>query len=204
MPPQAPSRPALQSASKTAQTLASLALAAITTIANAQAADPQVKLATSMGDIVVQLDTARAPATVANFVQYVKDGHYDGTVFHRVMDGFMIQGGGFTPDMQQKPTRAPIKLEAGNGLKNDKYTIAMARTSNPDSATSQFFINVVNNDMLNAPKPDGHGYAVFGKVIEGQAVVDKIKAVPTGSRGGHQNVPATPVVIQSATLVGGK
>ncbi|WP_313078901.1 peptidylprolyl isomerase [Pulveribacter sp.] len=189
---------------KTALALASLALAAITNVAGAQTADPQVKLTTSLGDIVVQLDPARAPATVANFVQYVKDGHYNGTVFHRVMDGFMIQGGGFTPEMQQKPTRAPIKLEAGNGLKNDKYTIAMARTSNPDSATSQFFINVVNNDMLNAPKPDGHGYAVFGKVIEGQAVVDKIKAVPTGNRGGHQNVPTTPVVIQSATLVGGK
>lgn len=189
---------------KTALTLASIALAAITNVAGAQTADPQVKLTTSLGDIVVQLDPARAPATVANFVQYVKDGHYNGTVFHRVMDGFMIQGGGFTPEMQQKPTRAPIKLEAGNGLKNDKYTIAMARTSNPDSATSQFFINVVNNDMLNAPKPDGHGYAVFGKVIDGQAVVDKIKAVPTGNRGGHQNVPATPVVIQSATLVGGK
>ncbi|HCL87214.1 MAG TPA: peptidylprolyl isomerase [Comamonadaceae bacterium] len=189
---------------KTALALTSLALAAITNVAGAQTADPQVKLTTSLGDIVVQLDPARAPATVANFVQYVKDGHYNGTVFHRVMDGFMIQGGGFTPEMQQKPTRAPIKLEAGNGLKNDKYTIAMARTSNPDSATSQFFINVVNNDMLNAPKPDGHGYAVFGKVIEGQAVVDKIKAVPTGNRGGHQNVPATPVLIQSATLVGGK
>ncbi len=189
---------------KTALALASLALTAITNVAGAQTADPQVKLTTSLGDIVVQLDPARAPATVANFVQYVKDGHYNGTVFHRVMDGFMVQGGGFTPEMQQKPTRAPIKLEAGNGLKNDKYTIAMARTSNPDSATSQFFINVVNNDMLNAPKPDGHGYAVFGKVIEGQAVVDKIKAVPTGNRGGHQNVPTTPVVIQSATLVGGK
>jgi len=189
---------------KTALALTSLALAAITNVAGAQTADPQVKLTTSLGDIVVQLDPARAPATVANFVQYVKDGHYNGTVFHRVMDGFMIQGGGFTPEMQQKPTRAPIKLEAGNGLKNDKYTTAMARTSNPDSATSQFFINVVNNDMLNAPKPDGHGYAVFGKVIEGQAVVDKIKAVPTGNRGGHQNVPATPVLIQSATLVGGK
>src|SRR5690606_13416959 len=159
------------------------------------------KLATSMGDIVVQLDPARAPRTVENFLSYVKDGHYDGTVFHRVIDGFMIQGGGFTPEMQQKPTKAPIKLEADNGLKNDKYTIAMARTGNPDSATSQFFINVVNNDMLNAPKPDGHGYAVFGKVVEGTEVVDKIKAVATGNRGPHQNVPTTPVLIQSATVL---
>lgn len=154
-----------------------------------------------MGDIVVQLDPARAPRTVENFLSYVKDGHYDGTVFHRVIDGFMIQGGGFTPEMQQKPTKAPIKLEADNGLKNDKYTIAMARTGNPDSATSQFFINVVNNDMLNAPKPDGHGYAVFGKVVEGTEVVDKIKAVATGNRGPHQNVPTTPVLIQSATVL---
>jgi len=187
----------------TAKALASLALAAIVGIApvHAQAADPQVRLATSMGDIVVQLDPARAPQTVANFLAYVKDGHYDGTIFHRVIDGFMIQGGGFTPDMQQKPTKAPIKLEANNGLKNDKYTIAMARTGNPDSATSQFFINVANNDMLNAPKPDGHGYAVFGRVVEGAEVVDKIKAVATGSRGMHQNVPTTPVLIQSAKLV---
>ncbi|MGE8376544.1 MAG: peptidylprolyl isomerase, partial [Diaphorobacter nitroreducens] len=125
----------------------------------------------------------------------------DGTVFHRVIDGFMVQGGGFTADMQQKPTKAPIPLEAANGLKNDKYTIAMARTANPNSATSQFFINVANNAMLNAPQPDGHGYAVFGKVVSGTEVVDKIKAVATGNRGMHQNVPTTPVVIQSATLV---
>jgi len=154
-----------------------------------------------MGDIVVQLDPVKAPRTVENFLAYVADKHYDGTIFHRVINGFMIQGGGFTADMQQKLTKAPIPLEAANGLKNDKYTIAMARTANPNSATSQFFINVADNANLNAPQPDGHGYAVFGKVIDGAAVVDKIKAVATGNRGMHQNVPTTPVVIQSATLV---
>ena len=142
-----------------------------------------------------------APKTVENFLAYVNDKHYDGTVFHRVIDGFMIQGGGFTADMQQKPTKAPIALEAKNGLKNDTYTIAMARTGDPNSATSQFFINVKDNAMLNAPNPDGHGYAVFGKVVEGTAVVDKIKAVATGNKGPHQNVPNTPVTITSATVV---
>jgi len=182
--------------------IAGLALAAIVSVAPAQAQDaPKVKLATSMGDIVVQLDPAKAPKTVENFLQYVKDKHYDGTVFHRVINGFMIQGGGFTADMQQKPTRAPIPLEAANGLKNDTYTIAMARTGDPNSATAQFFINVKNNDMLNAPSPDGHGYAVFGKVVSGTDVVDKIKAVPTTNKGPYQNVPATPVTINSATLV---
>ncbi|HRO82109.1 MAG TPA: peptidylprolyl isomerase [Alicycliphilus denitrificans] len=164
-------------------------------------AAPQVKLATSMGDIVLQLDAAKAPRTVENFLSYVRDKHYDGTIFHRVIDGFMIQGGGFTPDMQQKPTKAPIQNEAANGLKNDRYTIAMARTADPNSATAQFFINVKDNAMLNAPSPDGHGYAVFGKVVSGTEVVDKIKAVATGNRGPYQNVPATPVIIQSATLV---
>ena len=186
------------------QTLAGCALAAIVTVANAQtagAAAPQVKLATSLGDIVVQLDPAKAPKTVENFLAYVADTHYDGTVFHRVIDGFMLQGGGFTADMQQQPTKAPIPLEATTGLKNDKYTIAMARTANPNSATSQFFINVANNAMLNAPQPDGHGYAVFGKVVSGTEVVDKSKAVATGNRGMHQNVPTTPVGSQSATLV---
>ena len=183
-------------------TLASIALTAIISVAPAHAEDaPRVKLATSMGDIVVQLDPAKAPKTVENFLTYVKDKHYDGTIFHRVIDGFMIQGGGFTADMVQKPTKAPIPLEANNGLKNDTYTIAMARTSNPNSATSQFFINVKDNAMLNAPSPDGHGYAVFGKVVEGTAVVDKIKAVATGNKGPHQNVPTTPVTINSATLV---
>ncbi|MGD9772743.1 peptidylprolyl isomerase [Diaphorobacter sp.] len=187
----------------TALALAGIALAAITTIAPAQTTGTatKVKLATSMGDIVVQLDPVKAPRTVENFLAYVADKHYDGTIFHRVINGFMIQGGGFTADMQQKPTTAPIPLEAANGLKNDKYTIAMARTANPNSATSQFFINVADNANLNAPQPDGHGYAVFGKVIDGAAVVDKIKAVATGNRGMHQNVPTTPVVIQSATLV---
>jgi len=182
--------------------LASIALAATLSVANVQAQDaPKVKLATSMGDIVVQLDPAKAPKTVENFLAYVNDKHYDGTVFHRVMNGFMIQGGGFTADMQQKPTKPPIALEANNGLKNDTYTIAMARTGNPNSATSQFFINVKDNDMLNAPKPDGHGYAVFGKVVSGTDVVDKIKAVAVGNKGPHQNVPTTPVTINSATLV---
>ena len=186
---------------KTTLALTGIALAAIFNVAHAQTATPRVKLATSMGDIVVQLDPAKAPKTVENFLAYVQDKHYDGTVFHRVIDGFMIQGGGFTADMVQKPTKPPIALEANNGLKNDTYTIAMARTANPNSATAQFFINVKDNAMLNAPSPDGHGYAVFGKVVEGQAVVDKIKAVATGNRGPHQNVPTTPVLIQSATLV---
>ena len=182
--------------------LASIALAATFSAANVQAQDgPKVKLATSMGDIVVQLDPAKAPKTVENFLAYVNDKHYDGTVFHRVMNGFMIQGGGFTADMQQKPTKPPIALEANNGLKNDTYTIAMARTGNPNSATSQFFINVKDNAMLNAPSPDGHGYAVFGKVVGGTDVVDKIKAVAVGNKGPHQNVPNTPVTINSATLV---
>ena len=162
---------------------------------------PRVKLATSAGDIVLELAPAQAPKTVENFLQYVQDKHYDGTVFHRVIDGFMIQGGGFTPSLQQKSTRAPIPLEASNGLKNDRGTIAMARTGVPDSATAQFFINVKSNDMLNAPKPDGHGYAVFGKVVSGMEVVDKIRAVPTGVRNGMGDVPVEPVLIRSATLV---
>ena len=185
--------------------LTSLALAAIFSVATPAAAQdanaPKVKLSTSMGDIVVQLDPAKAPKTVENFLQYVKDKHYDGTIFHRVIDGFMVQGGGFSADMAQKPVRAPIALEAANGLKNDKYTIAMARTNVPDSATAQFFINVKDNAMLNARQPSGDGYAVFGKVVQGSDVVDKIKAVATGNQGGHQNVPNTPVTITSATVV---
>ena len=182
--------------------LASVALAAMFSVANVHAQTaPKVKLTTSMGDIVVQLDAAKAPKTVENFLQYVKDKHYDGTIFHRVIDGFMVQGGGFTADMAQKPVRAPIVLEAQNSLKNDKYTIAMARTSVPDSATAQFFINVKDNAMLNARQPSGDGYAVFGKVVQGSDVVDKIKAVATGNKGGHQNVPNTPVTITSATVV---
>ena len=188
---------------KTLFSLTGLALTAMFSVAtaNAQSAEPKVRLTTSLGAIVLQLDAARAPQTVANFLQYAKDGHYDGTIFHRVIDGFMIQGGGFTPDMVQKPMRPPIPLEATNGLKNDTYTIAMARTNVPDSATAQFFINVKDNAMLNAPQPDGHGYAVFGKVVSGTEVVDKIKGVPTGNKGPFQNVPTTPVVITSATLV---
>lgn len=162
---------------------------------------PRVKLSTSAGDIVVELAPAQAPKTVENFLQYVKDKHYDGTVFHRVIDSFMIQGGGFTPALQQKPTRAPIPLEATNGLKNDRGTIAMARTGVPNSATSQFFINVKDNDMLNAPKPDGHGYAVFGKVVSGMDVVDKIRAVRTGVQNGMGDVPVQAVLIRSAVVV---
>jgi peptidyl-prolyl cis-trans isomerase A (cyclophilin A) len=161
----------------------------------------KVKLATSMGDIVVQLDAAKAPKSVANFVQYVKDGHYDGLIFHRVIPTFMIQGGGFDAEMKQKPTRASIPLESRNGLSNMRGTLAMARTSVPDSATSQFFINVVDNQRLDAANsPDGNGYAVFGKVISGIEVVDKIRALPVGDKGGHQNVPQQPVVIKKATL----
>lgn len=164
-------------------------------------ASPQVELKTSLGAIVLELDAAKAPKTVANFLQYVNSKHYDGTIFHRVMDGFMIQGGGFTADMQQKPTQAPIPLEARNGLKNDKYTVAMARTGDPNSATAQFFINVAANASLNAPQPDGHGYAVFGKVVRGSDVVDKIRAVATGNRGMHQNVPTSAVTIVSARVL---
>ena len=167
-----------------------------------KAAAPRVLLATSLGDITIQLDAEKAPKTVANFLDYVKSGHYDGTVFHRVIGGFMIQGGGFTPDMVQKPTKAPIALESRNGLKNERGTVAMARTSVPDSATSQFFINVVDNAMLDqANARDGQGYAVFGRVVAGMDVVDRIRAVETTSVGGHQNVPAKPVLIRSATLV---
>ena len=161
----------------------------------------KVKLATTMGDIVLELDAAKAPKTVENFVAYVKAGHYDGTVFHRVIDGFMIQGGGFTADMAQKPTRAPIPLESRNGLENRRGTVAMARTMVPDSATAQFFINVADNAFLDQPNArDGHGYAVFGRVVAGMDVVEKIKAVPVANKGGHQNVPITPVVINKATL----
>ncbi len=160
-----------------------------------------VRLATTAGDIVLQLDNEKAPKTVDNFVAYVKSGHYDGTIFHRVIDGFMIQGGGYKPDLSEKPTRAPIKLEADNGLDNRRGTIAMARTAAPDSATAQFFINVVDNTMLDkANARDGRGYAVFGKVVKGMDVVDKIRAVPTQEKGDQQNLPATPIIIRKATL----
>ncbi|MBU9292761.1 peptidyl-prolyl cis-trans isomerase [Burkholderia multivorans] len=162
-----------------------------------------VELHTNHGVIKLELDAAKAPKTVENFLNYVKKGHYDGTVFHRVINGFMIQGGGFEPGMKQKPTDAPIDNEANNGLKNDKYTIAMARTNDPHSATAQFFINVNDNDFLNhsSPTPQGWGYAVFGKVVEGQDVVDKIKGVKTGNAGFHQDVPTHDVVIEKAVVV---
>jgi peptidyl-prolyl cis-trans isomerase A (cyclophilin A) len=160
----------------------------------------RVKLNTSLGEIVVELNAEKAPKSVANFIQYTRDKHYDGTVFHRVIGNFMIQGGGFTPSMEQKPTRAPIPIESDNGLSNARGTIAMARTGDPNSATSQFFINVVDNTRLDKPSFDGFGYTVFGKVVSGMEVVDKIREVQTGNAGPHQNVPTTPVVIQSATL----
>ncbi|MES2546977.1 MAG: peptidylprolyl isomerase [Pseudomonadota bacterium] len=161
-----------------------------------------VKLSTNFGDITLELNAEKAPITVANFLQYVESGFYSDVIFHRVIDGFMIQGGGFDTSMKQKSTVAEIKNEANNGLANDKYTIAMARTSIPDSASSQFFINVGNNDFLNhtAPTSSGWGYCVFGKVVEGMDVVDKIKAVKTGSKAGHQDVPVEPVIIKSAVV----
>ena len=157
---------------------------------------------TSMGTISVELDDERAPATVENFVKYAADGFYDGTIFHRVIDGFMIQGGGFTRDMNQKDTRGPIRIESMNGLKNLRGTIAMARTMVPDSATSQFFINLVDNSFLDftAPTQSGYGYAVFGKVTDGMEVVDRIAKVRTGFSGPHQNVPEEPVVIRKVTV----
>ncbi|AJC21968.1 peptidylprolyl isomerase [Pandoraea pulmonicola] len=162
-----------------------------------------VELHTNHGIIRIELDEAKAPKTVENFLNYVKAGFYDNTVFHRVINGFMIQGGGFEPGMKQKGTQAPIDNEANNGLKNNKYTLAMARTNDPHSATAQFFINVADNDFLNhsAPTPQGWGYAVFGKVVEGQDVVDAIKAVKTGSKGFHQDVPVDDVVIEKAVIV---
>jgi cyclophilin family peptidyl-prolyl cis-trans isomerase len=161
----------------------------------------KVKMTTSMGPIVLELDKAKAPITVDNFAKYVESGHYNGTIFHRVINGFMIQGGGMTKTMAEKPTTMPIKNEAQNGLKNSAYTVAMARTQNPHSATAQFFINVVDNAMLDPDMPTKPGYAVFGKVIEGKETVDKIKLVPTGNSGMHQNVPTTPIVIEKAECI---
>jgi len=160
-----------------------------------------VKLHTSHGVITLDLDADKAPLTVQNFIDYVNGGHYDNTIFHRVIDGFMIQGGGFEPGMKQKPAGAPIKNEAGNKLRNDQYTIAMARTNDPHSATAQFFINVADNNFLNHPGQDGWGYCVFGRVVEGQDVVDKIKSVKTGNRAGHRDVPVEDVVIQKAEVI---
>ena len=161
----------------------------------------RVKLTTSMGSIVIELDKDKAPISTDNFLKYVDSGHYNATIFHRVIDGFMVQGGGFTKAMSQKPVNPPIKNESTNGLKNDNYTLAMARTNVRDSATSQFFINVKDNDFLNYGGEANPGYAVFGKVVEGKEVVDKIRKVPTGNSGGHQNVPVEPVVIEKAERV---
>ena len=181
-----------------------IVLSAAATGTAALGAEPQVDMKTSAGTIRIELYPAKAPKTVENFLQYVKDGHYDGTVFHRVIPGFMIQGGGMTPDMAQKKTRASIPIESKNGLKNELGTVAMARTSDPNSATAQFFININNNGFLDYPGQDGYGYTVFGKVVGGMDVVNKIAAAPTGNQGMHQNVPRTPIVIESAKLVGGK
>ena len=163
----------------------------------------QVLITTNHGAIKLELEDAKAPKTVANFVQYARDGHYDNTVFHRVIAGFMVQGGGFEPGMKQKPTRAQIDNEANNGLKNDEYTVAMARTGDPHSATAQFFVNVKNNDFLNFTSPNGNGwgYCVFARVIEGKDVVDKIKGVKTGAKGAFQDVPAEDVVIEKADVL---
>ncbi len=162
-----------------------------------------VELKTSMGRITLRLDAEKAPKTVENFITYVKDGHFDGTIFHRVINGFMIQGGGFDAKMVQKPTRDTIENEADNGLQNKAYTIAMARTSEPHSASAQFFINVADNEFLNfkAPTGNGWGYAVFGEVVEGKDVVDQIKAVKTSNSGFHQDVPVEPVLIEKATVI---
>ncbi len=165
--------------------------------------NPKVELhITDFGVVTLELDAEKAPKSTENFLSYVGKGHYNGTIFHRVIDGFMIQGGGFEPGMKQKPTDDPIQNEANNGLKNDKYTVAMARTSDPHSATAQFFINVTDNDFLNhkAPSMQGWGYAVFGKVVDGTDVVDRIKGVKTGRKGMHSDVPATDVVIEKAVV----
>jgi peptidyl-prolyl cis-trans isomerase B (cyclophilin B) len=162
-----------------------------------------VKLNTNHGTITLELDAEKAPLTVANFLEYVNSGSYNNTIFHRVIDGFMIQGGGFEPGMTQKPTNAQIQNEAANGLKNEAYTVAMARTPDPHSATAQFFINIANNSFLDytAPTTQGFGYCVFGKVVEGQDVVDKIRKVKTGNKGGHSDVPLEDVIIESAEVV---
>ena len=182
-------------------------LAAVLGCGTALGQNPQVELKTSQGNIVVELYADRAPKTVANFLQYVKEGYYGGTIFHRVIDGFMIQGGGFDRDMREKSkTRAPIENAAGSGLKNDIGTLAMARTPNPHSASAQFFINLKDNDFLNyrEPTPQGYGYAVFGKVTRGMEVVTKIAKVATANAGPHQNVPREPVIIESATVISAK
>lgn len=168
-----------------------------------EAANPKVHIETNKGTLVLELYPDKAPETVENFLGYVREGFYDGTIFHRVIPGFMIQGGGFTPDMEQKPTRAPIPNEADNGLSNERGTIAMARTPDPHSATAQFFINVVDNDFLDfkSETPQGWGYCVFGRVVEGMETADAIVAVPTGRRGMHQDVPLEPVVMEKVTII---
>jgi peptidyl-prolyl cis-trans isomerase A (cyclophilin A) len=177
-----------------------LAAALTLCLAAFPALSQKVTLATSAGDIVIELDAAKAPKSVANFLAYVKAGHYDGTIFHRVIGDFMIQGGGMLPDLSQKPVRAPIPLESRNGLANLRGTVAMARTMVPDSATAQFFINLKDNAFLDAANArDGQGYAVFGKVVSGMDVVDRIAAVPTGNQGPYQNVPLQPILIRKAT-----
>ncbi|SCX85167.1 peptidyl-prolyl cis-trans isomerase B (cyclophilin B) [Nitrosospira sp. Nl5] len=162
-----------------------------------------IKLHTNLGDITLELDNEKAPVTAKNFIDYVNSGYYDNTIFHRVIDDFMIQGGGFEPGMNQKKARAPIQNEAANGLRNDKYTVSMARTSDPHSASAQFFINVADNNFLNysASTSQGFGYCVFGKVVEGKDVVDQIKKVRTGDRSGHQNVPLEDVVLEKAEVI---
>jgi peptidyl-prolyl cis-trans isomerase A (cyclophilin A) len=175
-----------------------------TTEASKATNSPQVSLKTSMGEIVIELYPDKAPVTVENFLTYAKDGFYSGTIFHRVINNFMVQGGGMTRDLQQKRTRAPIKIEARNGLKNKAGWVSMARTSQPDSATSQFFINTVDNPDLDFPAPDGHGYTVFGKVIKGIDVVNKIRAVPTIRTGAMGDVPVDPILIDSVSLIATK
>lgn len=181
--------------------IAAAALSGTSLPAFAQAVQPQVQFKTSAGNFVVELNPKAAPKTVENFLQYVNSGFYNGTIFHRVIGNFMIQGGGFTPEMNEKTTRAPIPSESQNGLKNVTGAIAMARTSNPNSATAQFFINVKDNASLDYPSPDGYGYTVFGKVVSGMDTVEKIKGVATTRKGMYQDVPATPVVIESASVV---
>ena len=180
-----------------------LALALLSSI-SALAANPQLEVKTSMGTLTIELYEDKAPKSVENFLRYAQDDFFNGTVFHRVIPGFMIQGGGFTPDLKQKDTRAPIPNEAKNGLKNQTGTLAMARTSDPHSATAQFFINLKDNSFLDNPGRDGWGYAVFGKVVQGLDVMQKIAKVPTGNAGPHQNVPNTPVIIESVKLLPAK
>ena len=178
-------------------------LSAAGAVDGALAADPQVEIKTNQGTIRLELYPAKAPQTVENFLQYVKDGHYNGTIFHRVIKNFMIQGGGMEPGMNQKPCKAPVENEAANGLKNKRGSIAMARTNDPHSATAQFFINTVDNDFLDFKSPSGQGwgYCVFGEVVEGMDVVDKIRAVKTGNKGFHQDVPAEDVIIEKAEII---